>query len=144
MVLEKECQRAQAKLCSQEEGQKVEKDFQDNNLKLLSIKMRRDFSRVYCRGMKRYTASLAVYTLFNRAGQTRIGISVSKKIGCAVVRNRVRRVIREAFRCLKLNISRDIVVVAKSSVLGKKMQEIRYELVVFFRNKSNYLGKYVR
>ena len=118
------------------------KNFQDKKVKLLSLKMRRDFRRVYVKGQKKYTADLIIYTLLNYSKQTRVGISVSKKVGCAVKRNRARRIIKEAFRILKLNISRDIVVVAKPSILGKKMQNIYDELQFFFKNKNNYLGKH--
>ena len=121
---------------------KEEKNFQDKKFKLLSLKMRRDFRRVYVKGQKKYTADLIIYTLLNYSKQTRVGISVSKKVGCAVKRNRARRIIKEAFRILKLNISRDIVVVAKPSILGKKMQNIYDELQIFFKNKNNYLGKH--
>ena len=138
MVLEKECQLAQVGQCSQEEDQKVEKDSQDKKFKLLSVKLRRDFRRIYARGQKKYTSSLVIYVLFNREKKTRVGISVSKKIGCAVKRNRARRIIREAFRNLKLDIGKDIVVVAKPVILGKKMQDIYSELLNFFKNKNNY------
>jgi ribonuclease P protein component len=142
MVLEKECQRVPAEQCLPGEEIKEEKNFQDKKFKLLSLKMRRDFRRVYVKGQKKYTADLIIYTLLNYSKQTRVGISVSKKVGCAVKRNRARRIIKEAFRILKLNISRDIVVVAKPSILGKKMQNIYDELQIFFKNKNNYLGKH--
>ncbi len=144
MVLEKECQHVPAEQCLPGEEPKEGKDFHGKKFKLLSLKMRRDFSRVYAKGQKRHTADLIVYTLVNYSGKTRIGISVSKKVGCAVKRNRARRIIREAFRILKLDVSRDIVVVAKSSILGKKMQNIYDELLIFFENKNNCSRKYVK
>lgn len=59
---------------------------------------------------------LVLYAQKNRTGQNRVGITVSKKLGKAVVRNRVRRRLREVYR---LNEDRflpgwDIVVVARS------------------------------
>lgn len=142
MVSEKECQHVPVGQYLQEEELKVEKRFQDKKnkkFKLLTVKMRRDFRRIYSKGQKKYTASLVIYMLFNRKKQTRIGVSVSKKIGCAVKRNRARRIIYEAFRNLKLNINKDIVIVAKQSILDKKMQNIYIELLNFFKNKNNYL-----
>lgn len=138
MVLEKECRLAQVGQCSQEEDRKVEKNSQDKKFKLLSVKLRRDFRRIYARGQKKYTASLVIYTLFNREKKTRVGISVSKKIGCAVKRNRARRIIRETFRNLRLDIGRDIIAVAKPVIAGKRMQDIYKELLNFFKNKNNY------
>lgn len=139
MVLEKECQHVPVGQCLQEEELKAEKKYQDKKFKLLSVKMRRDFRRIYSKGQKKYTASLVIYMLSNRKKQTRIGISVSKKVGCAVKRNRARRIVYEAFRILKLNINKDIVIVAKQSILDKKMQDIYSELFNFFKNKNNYL-----
>ncbi len=59
---------------------------------------------------------LVLYARKNRTGINRVGITVSKKLGCAVVRNRTRRRLREIYR---LNEARfapgwDIVVVARS------------------------------
>lgn len=63
---------------------------------------------------------LVLYAQKNRTGQNRVGITVSKKLGKAVVRNRVRRRLREVYR---LNEDRflpgwDIVVVARSRSIG--------------------------
>ncbi len=57
---------------------------------------------------------------------TRIGISVSKKVGNSVVRHRVVRLVRESFRLNKdkLAENKDIVVVARGAAKGKKFQEI--------------------
>lgn len=59
---------------------------------------------------------LVLYARKNRTGANRVGITVSKKLGCAVVRNRTRRRLREVYR---LNEARfvpgwDIVVVART------------------------------
>lgn len=63
---------------------------------------------------------LVLYAQKNRTGQNRVGITVSKKLGKAVVRNRVRRRLREVYR---LHEDRflpgwDIVVVARSRSVG--------------------------
>jgi ribonuclease P protein component len=58
---------------------------------------------------------LAVYAATNELGCTRVGITVSGRVGNAVVRNRVRRRMREALgaRFERLPGSADIVVVAR-------------------------------
>jgi ribonuclease P protein component len=69
---------------------------------------------------------MVLYARKNRTGTNRVGITVSKKLGHAVVRNRVRRRLREVYR---LNESRfqpgwDIVVVARSRCISASFQEI--------------------
>ena len=69
---------------------------------------------------------LALYVRKNRLSQNRVGITVSKKLGGAAVRNRVRRRLREIYR---LNEERflpgyDIVVVARSRAVDATFQEL--------------------
>lgn len=55
-----------------------------------------EFSRAYARGKVFVHSHVVVYVVKNRVGRTRVGITASKKIGNAVVRNRARRVLRAA------------------------------------------------
>lgn len=59
---------------------------------------------------------LVLYARKNRTNTNRVGVTVSKKLGCAVVRNRVRRRLREIYRLNEHRFSPgwDIVVVARS------------------------------
>lgn len=93
-----------------------------------SIKKNSDFQAVYRQG-KSYANRYLVMYVFDRGEKetsTRIGISVSKKVGNSIVRHRVTRLIRESFRLNKDLISnhKDIVVVARQAAKGKKCQEI--------------------
>lgn len=61
--------------------------------------------------------------------RTRLGITVSKRVGNAVVRNRVKRLIREAFRQIEhLQVASDLVVIAKREANGAPFATIRGEL----------------
>jgi len=64
----------------------------------VSIKKQQDFKRVYSRGKYAADELLVAYALHNGLNHNRIGITVSKKVGCAVVRNQVKRWIRESYR----------------------------------------------
>lgn len=59
---------------------------------------RRDFLRVYDRGLRAAGPSLVVFGAPNGLGWSRLGITVSRKFGGAVARNRMKRRIREIFR----------------------------------------------
>ena len=63
---------------------------------------------------------LVLYAKPNRTAQNRVGVTVGKKLGHAVVRNRVRRRLREIYRCNEDRFTSgwDIVVVARSRCVG--------------------------
>lgn len=91
-----------------------------------TLKTNSDFRRAYARGKSYTNPALVMYVRKNRAGSCRIGITASKKIGNAVQRNRARRVIREAFRQVKLPLkgNYDVVFVARTKTVYKKSTEI--------------------
>ena len=62
------------------------------------LRKRKDFRRAYQRGKAVKCANFVLYYAPNRMGTYRVGFSVSKKIGKAVIRNRVKRKLREAAR----------------------------------------------
>ena len=63
-----------------------------------SIKDNCEFRQIYESGRTRADRNLVLYLRFRSAGDSRIGVSASKKIGNSVVRHRVTRVLREIFR----------------------------------------------
>jgi len=79
------------------------------------LRRRRDFDRVF--GLRCSVADerIVVYAAPNGLNATRLGMSVSRKIGNAVKRNRIKRLIREAFRRARPELpgAIDIVVVAR-------------------------------
>lgn len=80
-----------------------------------TIKNNYDFRRLYSKGESKVSPYLAVYAMKRKYGNRRLGITVSTKVGCAVIRNRVRRRIREAFRLNEAQFIEqvDIIVVAR-------------------------------
>ena len=64
----------------------------------MPLKLNRDFRRAYRKGRSAAEPCLVVYARRNGAQQNRVGYTVSNKLGCAVVRNRVRRRLREIYR----------------------------------------------
>ncbi len=80
-----------------------------------TLKKNSDFRRLYSRGKSTVNPYLAVYCRRNRSSVNRLGYTVSTKLGHAVVRNRVRRRLREIYRLNspKLGTGWDIVIVAR-------------------------------
>ena len=91
----------------------------------------KDFQIVYKNGKSYANKYLVMYLLNNNKEESRLGISVSKKVGNSVVRHRVTRLIREAYRLNKEKFLNgyDIVVIARTSANGKTYQEIESALL---------------
>ena len=63
-----------------------------------TVKQNYEFRRMYAKGKSGVSSCLVVYYRKNRLGHNRLGVTVSTKLGHAVVRNRVRRQLREMYR----------------------------------------------
>lgn len=109
------------------------------------LNQNKDFKTLYYRGKSQVHPLLVTYVRKNRCGETRVGITVSKKIGTAVKRSRCRRVIRAAYRSLKAEVKDgvDIVFVArtrtafvKSDEVARAMRSALYALGVLAEKKE--------
>ena len=90
-----------------------------------SLKLNHIFRRLYSTSGQA-NSMMVLYARKNRTGTNRVGITVSKRLGHAVVRNRVRRRLREVYRLneAKFQPGWDIVVVARSRCISASFQDI--------------------
>ena len=101
------------------------------------IKKSDDFATTIHKGNSFRLPSYIVYTIKNDLGYTRVGISVSKKLGCAVVRNRVKRQVRAICDSVIDYSARslDIVIVVKSKFLETSFDDNKSQLSDFMKNR---------
>ncbi len=86
------------------------------------------FRAAYRRGRNVSCKNMVVYAWKNRQKTVnRLGLTVSTKLGCAVVRNRIRRRLREAYRLLEdeLCVGYDIIIVARASCESADFQQLK-------------------
>ncbi len=89
------------------------------------------FKAVYARGTKINATTFVLYTLENDLAFSRLGMAVSRRIGGAVVRNRVKRLIREVFRKHRPSgmVNYDLVVNAKKSIATARYRELESDFL---------------
>jgi len=92
----------------------------------VSIKKNHEFRRLYSKGKSAANPWLVVYCRKTGRGTNRLGITVSAKLGKAVVRNKVRRRLREIYRLREDKLLRgiDLVVVARTRCTRSSYQEM--------------------
>ncbi len=95
---------------------------------LNKLTINKEFRRVYGRGKSFVDPSFVSYVLRTKGEDIRIGITVSKKLGGAVSRNRAKRLITAAFyECLPhIDGGCDIVFVARTRIFKKKSYDIAH------------------
>ena len=118
-------------------------------MKLPAITENHLYSKAYARGKKFVGRFVVVYVLVDYAASklqkanptkekiNRVGITVTKKLGTAVVRSRAKRIIREGYRLsdMKAKIKRGflIVIVARNNIVTAKSTDIERDLTAAFK-----------
>lgn len=91
-----------------------------------SLKLNHLFRRLYQKGKSAANKYLVIYCRRNGSSENRIGYTVSSKLGHAVVRNRVRRRLREIYRLHESQFRPgwDLVVVARSRAVDAPYKKL--------------------
>lgn len=102
----------------------------------------RDFERIYAAKQRAGDAHLLIFAAPNGLEHARLGLSVSRKHGGAVRRNRIKRLLREAFRLTQheLPAGLDLVLIPRLDS-GATLDDYRNSLVKLAARLSRRLGK---
>jgi ribonuclease P protein component len=95
------------------------------------VRRRADYLRCYREGRRLHGALATLHAAFNREGHPRLGVTASRKVGGAVVRQRLRRRVREVYRRWEGRgrlPAADLVLNLKPAAAAAGFEELREEL----------------
>jgi len=97
---------------------------------LYRLKKNWDFRRVYRYGRTVVTKNIVLYYCPNGLPYNRLGFAISKKVGKSVVRNRIKRIYREALRSFEGEIKQgyDLVIIARKPAVDIEFKRALKEL----------------
>lgn len=114
------------------------------------LKKNYEFLTVYRRGTSFANEALVLYILKNKRNKTakigsysKVGVSVSKKVGNSVVRSRCKRLISESFRLNYNHINKgyDFVFIARKTIVNKTYHEVEKSMVGLLKKAGVYNDK---
>ncbi|HEY0827020.1 MAG TPA: ribonuclease P protein component [Bacilli bacterium] len=98
-----------------------------------------DFNKVYRQGKSMGNRQFVLYYMTNAAVEHfRLGVSVSKKVGNAVVRNRIRRMLKEIVRhhAQAIKVHTDLVLIARKPAVDMAYQEMEKSVLHVLKKTS--------
>ncbi|OFW68014.1 MAG: ribonuclease P protein component [Actinobacteria bacterium RBG_13_63_9] len=98
----------------------------------LRLRRRKDFDAVFQRGKALSNRLLVLRSAPNHLQHNRYGFITSKRLGGAVVRNRVRRRLREGIRSLPARPGWDVVVSARNAAAQADFQQLKTAVANLF------------
>jgi len=127
---EPESQGAKADLRSPRRQSGLEDSQGERIPRYLRIRKRADFVRLQRGYRGKKTAHFIVIFAASRETQGRLGITVSRRVGCSVERNRVKRRVREFFRLHRneLQPAHDLLVIARTGAEKLSYEDVESEL----------------
>ena len=103
--------------------------------KIDRLRNRREFNIVYSEGKNYWNRNLILYIRKNSLDYNRIGYSITKKVGNSVVRNKIRRRMKEIYRLNVHNLKSgyDIIVIPKKNTTEISYDELESAMLHIFK-----------
>tara|TARA_B100000686_G_scaffold101382_1_gene108594 strand:- start:39532 stop:39879 length:348 start_codon:yes stop_codon:yes gene_type:complete len=111
---------------------------------LPSIKNRKDFLKISNEGLASPQCGLVLQAAINNNNEVRIGITATKKIGNAVIRNKCKRKLKNLANEILLNYAQkknDYVLIARNSTYDREMSLLKKDLIKALKDINKYKKK---
>ena len=112
-----------------------------------SIKFSSEFKKVTTSGVKFVTPFFIAFSLNSNSQQVKLGIIASRKVGCAVKRNRSKRLLRNSFSDNQTHLENtSIVLIARGAILNARYSDITNwmsTLAAKLMRKDSFESKYI-
>ena len=107
------------------------------------LKKKKDFQAVYSRGKSYANRFLVLYVFRSNGFQGKVGFAAGKKLGNAVKRNRIKRLLRESYRMHQSEIEEGVslLLVGRKAALAVKCQELEKAFLAVGRKAGIMAGR---
>ncbi len=107
------------------------------------LKKKKDFQAVYSRGKSYANRFLVLYVFRSNRFQGKVGFAAGKKLGNAVKRNRIKRLLRESYRMHQSEIEEGVslLLVGRKAALAVKCQELEKAFLALGRKAGIMAGR---
>lgn len=103
----------------------------------IRIKNNEEFEYIIKNGISRKNKYYVIYNIERKEQYNRYGISVSKKIGNAVVRNKIKRRVRDIIIKNSIKIGYDYVIIIRKAITDLSYEEMKSELLSLIKENTN-------
>ena len=103
--------------------------------KTYRVRKNEDFSQIIAQKHSKASAGFVIYSSQRKMDHARVGISVSKKMGDAVTRNRIKRQLREMIRALIdfESCDKDLVIIVRKPFLERSFSDNKNDLEIVLK-----------